>query len=223
MNQLNREVFQVDIQGVFTFAIQGDASILNEYIIERIEQKLKQHQPERSKQRFEIRIHLENNDQTMLDAFLKQCNSNNFIDLLNAQINSDIVLLIWNYDIPVNHIKSSATSFFEYINSIYPTLIDTHRFIIIILANVDISSQSEINHHILGEINGLTVLDTPNKYELLELIPWAHQLFQEQNMEDAQIQQYLNRLKNQKGYFRPTYQEINAIIRELEGGTKRYG
>ena len=67
------------------------------------------------------------------------------------------------------------------------------------------------------------ILPTPHQFELTELLPWFRTKMRNVKLEETKIDYYLNRIKNQQGHLIGTYQEMNQIIHELQGGNKFCG
>ncbi len=212
--QMSKFRIQVKYQGAFVFTVGGNATILEEYIIERIKQELKG-KTDRQTEPHTIKLYQQSilTSKDIEHNFLKQKKLERFTDLFNEQ-NTDILLTIWNYDIPPKTIKPLAKSFWEEIsNPILPLLKKQNRCFIIVWANVDKSPLNGCN---------FTVLPTPDKFDMCELLPWFHNQLKIKGVGEDSMENYLDRLKNQCGHLLGTYQEINQIIRELKGGYRLY-
>lgn len=212
--QMSRFRTQVQYQGAFVFTVGGNVTILEEYIIERIKQELKQ-KTERQTEPHTIKLYQQSilTSKDIEQNFIKQKQLERFTDLFNEH-NTDILLIVWNYDIPPKRIKPLAKSFWEEITTpILPLLKKQNRCFIMVWANVGKSP-----------LNGcdFTVLPTPDKFEMCELLPWFHNQLKIKGVGEDSIEHYLNRLKNQCGHLLGTYQEINQIIRELKGSFRLY-
>lgn len=213
---------EVGYEGAFVFAVAGEFAILEQYIIERIRRELKQ-KTGRENERLEIRLY-RNSIATSADIerkFLEKHQIECFTDLFKtqynpnkAQYNSDLVLIIWNYDIPPNLIKSLAQDFWTDIHcSVDPYLIGKSRCFVILWANLQGKRP----------LTGFPVLPTPKQFDPDDLLPWFRGQLQIVGIEEKGIEHYLNRLESQCGNLIGTYQEMNQIVRELQGSSKLYG
>jgi hypothetical protein len=210
---------QVGYEGAFVFAVGGHDTILEQYIIERLRRELRQ-KTERQNERLEIRLYRKSilTSTDIKSEFLNKYNFEYFTDLFNAQGNTDIVLIIWNYDIPDKFMKSLAEDFWADITfSVSPCLKNQSRCLVIVWANV--------GKRPLTGLTGLTALPSPKKFELCDLLPWFRSQLRMEGIEEDLIDYYLDRLEKQcgNGDLIGTYQEINQIVQELQGGTRFYG
>lgn len=210
---------QVGYEGAFVFAVGGHDTILEQYIIERLRRELRQ-KTERQNERLEIRLYRKSilTSTDIEREFLNKYKFECFTDLFNAQGNTDIVLIIWNYDIPEKFMKSLAENFWADITfSVSPCLKNQSRCFVIVWANV--------GKRPLTGLTGLTALQSPKKFELCELLPWFRSQLRMEGVEEKLIEYYLDRLEKQcgNGDLIGTYQEINQIVQELQGGTRLYG
>jgi hypothetical protein len=210
---------QVGYEGAFVFAVGGHDTILEQYIIERLLRELRQ-KTKRQNERLEIRLYRKSilTSTDIEREFLNKYKFESFTDLFNAQCNTDIVLIIWNYDIPEKFMKSLAEAFWADISSsVLPCLKNQSRCFVIVWANV--------GKRPLTGLTGLTALPSPKKFELCDLLPWFRSQLRMEGIEEKLIEYYLDRLEKQcgNGDLIGTYQEINQIVHELQGGTRFYG
>ena len=210
---------QVGYEGAFVFAVGGHDTILEQYIIERLRRELRQ-KTERQNERLEIRLYRKSilTSTDIEREVLKKYKFEYFTDLFNAQGDTDIVLIIWNYDIPEKFMKLLAEAFWTDISSsVLPCLQNQSRCFVIVWANV--------GKRPLTGLTGLTALPSPKKFELCDLLPWFRSQLRMEGIEENLIEYYLNRLEKQcgNGDLIGTYQEINQIVQELQGGTRLYG
>jgi len=210
---------QVGYEGAFVFAVGGHDTILEQYIIERLRRELRQ-KTERQNERLEIRLYRKSilTSTDIEREFLNKYKFEDFTDLFNAQCNTDIVLIIWNYDIPEKFMKLLAGAFWADISSsVLPCLKNQSRCFVIVWANV--------GKRPLTGLTGLTALPSPKKFDLCDLLPWFRSQLRMEGIEENLIESYLDRLEKQcgNGDLIGTYQEINQIVHELQGGTRFYG
>ncbi|MGK7871793.1 MAG: hypothetical protein AB4426_00220 [Xenococcaceae cyanobacterium] len=204
----------VGYEGAFVFAVGGDYTILEQYIIERIRRELRQ-KTGRQNERLEIRLYRDSilTSKDIEHKFLTRYKFDCFTDLFNAQWNPDIVLIIWNHDIPAKIMKSLAQSFWTDINScVKPFLIDQSRCFVIVWANVG-----------KRPLTGFTALPTPKQFDLSELLSWFRGQLRMEGIGEDCIEHCLNRLKSQCGHVLGTFQEMNQIIHDLKGGSRLNG
>lgn len=205
---------QVGYEGAFAFAIAGHDRILENYVIERIRKALKE-KTGRDNERLEIRLYRDSiiTYEDIECKFLKKYRFEGFTDLFNAQYNPDIVLIIWNYDIPQKIIKPLAEDFWTIISpSVDPFVKRKSRCFVIVWANVG-----------KRPLTGFTALPTPKQFDLKDLLPWFRGQLKILEIGDNMIDYYINRLESQCGNLIGTYQEMNQIIQELQGGSRLYG
>jgi hypothetical protein len=210
---------QVGYEGAFVFAVGGHHTILEQYIIERLRRELRL-KTGRQNERLEIRLYRKSilTSTDIESEFLNKYKFEYFTDLFNAQCNTDIVLIIWNYDIPEKFMKSLAEAFWADITfSVSPCLKNQSRCFVIVWANV--------GKRPLSGLTGLTALPSPRRFELCHLLPWFRSQLKTEGIEENLIEYYLDRLEKQcgNGDLIGTYQEINQIVQELQGGTRLYG
>ncbi len=210
---------QVGYEGAFVFAVGGHDTILDQYIIERLRRELRQ-KTERQNERLEIRLYRKNllTSTDIEREVLNKYKFEYFTDLFNAQGNTDIVLIIWNYDIPEKFMKSLAEDFWADITfSVSPCLKNQSRCFVIVWANV--------GKRPLTGLTGFTALPSPKKFDLCDLLPWFRSQLRMEGIEENLIESYLDRLERQcgNGDLIGTYHEINQIVQELQGGTRLYG
>lgn len=207
---------QVGYEGAFVFAIGGHDTILEQYIIERLLRELRQ-KTKRQNERLEIRLYLKSisTSKDIARELLTKYNFESFTDLFKAQCNTDVVLIIWNYNIPAKSMKSLAETFWVDISSsVLHCLKNQSRCFIIVWANIGKRPQT-----------GFTALASPKNFKLCELLPWFRSQLRDEGIDEKLIEYYLNRLEKQcgDGDLIGTYQEINQIVHELQGGTRFYG
>lgn len=208
---------QVRTEGAFVFVVGGDYMILEQYVIERICWGLKQ-KTGRQNERKEIRLYRESIvshtdiKRKLIDKYqMESCG-----DLFKTRWNPDLVLIIWNYDIPQKIIKSLAPEFWTDIRpSVLPNLQNQSRCLVIVWAHINIKRPWKVPE--------FTVLPLPKAFDLCELVPWFRGQLKMAGIGDDRIDDYLKRLKNQCGNLSGTYQEMNQIVQELQGGTQFYG
>jgi hypothetical protein len=207
---------RVGYEGAFVFAIGGHDTILEQYIIERLLRELRQ-KTKRQNERLEIRLYLKSisTSKDIARELLTKYNFESFTDLFKAQCNTDVVLIIWNYNIPAKSMKSLAETFWVDISSsVLHCLKNQSRCFIIVWANIGKRPQT-----------GFTALASPKNFKLCELLPWFRSQLRDEGIDEKLIEYYLNRLEKQcgDGDLIGTYQEINQIVHELQGGTRFYG
>ncbi|MBR8827664.1 MAG: hypothetical protein DSM107014_07105 [Gomphosphaeria aponina SAG 52.96 = DSM 107014] len=198
--------FKLGYQGIFAFTIVGDDSILRNYIIKRIIKELDAKRTCRSPRN----IYLSD----MYETIEEEINStdSNIVSLLNDDDYLDTLLIIWNYSLHQDKISSMASSFLNQIRQKYSQYLkNKRRCLIIILANVSTPCQP----------NGYNPITVPEKFNIDELSDWFYRCLITYGIEEVMIEQYLNRLKGQKGDFIATYRIIEAIIDELQNKYER--
>jgi len=209
---------QVGYEGAFVFAIgYRHIIILEQYIIERLRWELRQ-KTKRQNEQLEIRLYRKSiaTSTDIEREFFSKYKFEDFTELFDTQGNTDIVLIIWNYDIPEKFMKSLAQDFWAKISySVSPCLKNQSRCLVIVWANV--------GKRPLPGVMGCTTLPTPKKFKCCDLLPWFRSQLKMEGITEEQIEHYLYRLENQDGELIGTYQEMNQIIHELQGSSRLYG
>jgi len=209
---------EVGYEGAFVFAIgYRHLMILEQYIIERLRRELRG-KTRRQNEQLEIRLYRKSivTPADIEREFLNKYQFADFTELFNTQGNTDMMLIIWNYDIPEKLMKPLAQDFWTKINrSISPCLKNQSRCLVIVWANV--------GKRPLPGVNGCTTLPAPKKFKPCDLLPWFRSQLKMGGIREEQIQHYLQRLANQDGELIGTYQEMNQIIHELQGSSRLYG
>lgn len=206
---------QVGYEGAFVFAVAGEFVILEQYIIERIRRELKQ-KTGRKNERLEISLYRDSiaTSADIKSKFLEKHQLECFTDLFKIQYNSDLVLIIWNHDIPPKIIKSLSQDFWtDTHSSVDPYLTGKSRCFVILWANLQGKRT----------LTGFPALPTPKRFDPDDLLPWFRGQLQILGIEEKGIENYLKRLESQYGNLIGTYQEMNQIVRELQGSSKLYG
>ncbi|NER24494.1 MAG: hypothetical protein F6J86_34680 [Symploca sp. SIO1B1] len=208
---------KVGYEGAFVFIIGGHSTILEQYIIERLRRELKR-KTGRQNEQLHIRLY-RRRITTSMDIereFFSNYQFEDFIQLLDTQGNTDIVMIIWNYDIPDKFMKPLAQDFWTKISyCVSPYLKNQSRCLVMVWANV--------GKRRLPRMTGFTTLPTLNKFEPLDLSSWFRNRLQREGIREEQIEHYLQRLRNINGDLIGTYQELNHIIHELQGSSRLYG
>ncbi len=207
--QMTRFRQTLGYEGAFTFAVGGNHNILERYIIERIKRELKA-KTERPNQSYQIRLYRTSvsGSASIERELVTACGFERLTDLFDIQSNTDIVLIIWNYDLPAQQMKNIAQAFWQEIEpQVWPFLQNQGRCLVIVWADVD-----------RAPLEAFTRLPTPDKFELSELIPWFRGKLKQLELEEELVEHCLDRLKKQDGHVIGTYQEMNQIIHELQGG-----
>ncbi len=204
-------------EGAFSFAISGNMTILEQYIIERMMRELRS-KTGRPCIRFSVRVYP---DDLLpgISAIERKLVASQICDSLPRWFDDnpdvDIVLIVWNYEIPPVAMKLVASSFWEAIKSqVMPCLRNQSRCFVVIWANIG-------NRKYIIEQS--TIISAPAKFAVSELEQWFRGQLRQLGIEENVIQQYLLRLKNQHGHLIGTFQEMQGIIHELQGGITFYG
>lgn len=206
---------KVGYEGAFVFAVAGEFVILEQYIIERIRRELKQ-KTGRKNERLEISLYRDSiaTSADIKSKFLEKHQLECFTDLFKIQYNSDLVLIIWNHDIPPKIIKSLSQDFWtDTHSSVDPYLTGKSRCFVILWANLQGKRT----------LTGFPALPTPKRFDPDDLLPWFRGQLQILGIEEKRIEHYLKRLESQYGNLIGTYQEMNQIVSELQGSSKLYG
>ncbi|WP_207714174.1 hypothetical protein [Scytonema sp. UIC 10036] len=197
---------QIKYEGAFAFSVGGDVLLLEQYIIERIRRELNQ-TTQRHTERFDVQLYRSTiiNHQDIERDFLNKYEYDCLTNVFGYQVNTDIMLIVWNFDIPQKNMKLLAKSFWtELSERVIPFLANQSRCFVLVWANVG-----------KKPLEGFTVLPTPDKFEFTELEAWFRSQLRNEGVPKERIDYYLNRLKKQCGNLVGTYREMNHIIQNL--------
>ena len=208
---------RIGYQGTFAFSLGGDRTLLDEYIILRMQREL-QNFTGRPHKRFEVSLHcrkiLEN--QNIEHYFLKRYPYERLTNVFEDSVNSDVLLVVWNYDIPSKIMQPVAQSFWQEIEpQLLPIMQIQNLCFVLILANIGNLDKSPIE--------GFISLPTPAKFEFADLASWFSSQLKQEGIANNWIDYYLNRLEDQCENLVGTYQEMKEIIHEMQGGFRLYG
>jgi hypothetical protein len=194
------------------FAVSGDFSILRDYIIERMCQKLGRRVPGAQTM---LDISLNQNDVTEGESVIEKkvvsrSRCDKLIDLFKKYPKTHIVLVVWCYAFPPEHIKIVATHFWQEVEqSVSPFLREQSQCFVLILANVDVEGRPY-------QIDNFTALQTPSEFAMHDLLPWMQGRLENLGIEQNDIELCLERLKDQRGDFIRTYREMEYILNFLQ-------
>ena len=198
-------------EGAFAFTVGGDRTVLEQYIIERIRRELSQ---KTGRKNDILEIHLINSEKEIdiEGEFLKRYQYDRFTDVFRDITRPDIVLIIWNHDIPQKIIKQLAKKFWEDTHaSVLPYLQGRSRCFVTIWANVGKSYRI-----------GFDILPIPKQFQLGDLSAWFRGQLIEAKLGNDAIERYIERLQNHCGELFWSYREMSKIIQEIQGGTRFY-
>ncbi len=207
----------IGYQGTFAFSLGGDRTLLDEYIILRIQREL-QNFTGRSHRRFEVSLHCRKimENQNIEHYFLKRYPYERLTSVFEDRVNSDVLLVVWNYDIPSKIMQPVAESFWQELEPLLVPIVQLQNLcFVIILANIGNLDKSPIE--------GFVGLPTPVKFEFADLASWFTSQLKQEGIADNWIEYYLNRLEDQCENLVGTYQEMKEIIQEMQGGSRLYG
>ncbi len=206
-------------EGAFAFSVEGDGTLLKEYIIERIQYELKEI-TDRNNQQFDVHLYREKilNHRDIERRFIERYEDYNCLtDIFENQVGTDIMLIVWNWDIPRKIMKELAQLFWrELKQSVLPCVRSKSRHFVLIWANVG----AKVGR---SSLQGFTGLPTPDKFDLIELEAWFRSQLREQGVAANRIESDFNKLRTHCGGVLGTYGEMKQIIQELQGGSRLYG
>ncbi|MBN1875108.1 MAG: hypothetical protein JXA33_12820 [Anaerolineae bacterium] len=193
----------------FTVGVQ-DETLLQEYIVPRIARELraKLHRPHR-----QLEVQLYQGDVAAGARMVERKLATRYAcgrlcDLFAENAIQDIVLVVWNYDVPLPYMEQFATTFWnEACTQVTPYLRDHGRCFVVIWANIG-----------SDPLSGFTVLPTPQVFDLKDLTAHFRSQLMQCELDTPCIDAYLARLQSHHGHVRGTFREMLNIIRELQGG-----
>jgi hypothetical protein len=205
-------------QGAFAFSVGSEELLFREYILKRIECELKDH-TNHSIEKIELTLGKVINNYTDIENILYekyqcQCLTN----LFNHEKMTDIMLIVWNHQIPPKNMQELAQAFWNSVSQKVKPFVEKKKCcFLLIWVNVD---RKNMRRKFVQEF---TVLPTPKKFEFSELEPWFGNLLRTQQVSEENIERYLRRLKRHDGHLVVTFQEMSSIIKDLQGGVRLYG
>ncbi|MBA3533488.1 MAG: hypothetical protein H0T73_16340 [Ardenticatenales bacterium] len=201
-------------QGVFSFTMTGEQHFLENYILERIVKELRSKTRRPVRPPLHIPLHWTDVGGASLDIeeeLCHQCQGSDLKTLIRESGSSDLILVIWNYDIPADKITTIARPFWKKVQQeIAPTL--TSRCLVLVWVNVG-------GDKIPMELDESTALQVPQHFDVQDLIPYIRGCLLQHQMEEAIITRCVTRLQRRGGHLIATYREMVQIVKELQGGT----
>lgn len=201
----------VRYEEAFAFTVGvPDETLLQEYIVPRIARELR---AKLSRPHRQLEIQLYQGDvaagiETVENKLTKRYACKKLCDLFAENALQDIVLVVWNYDIPLPYMEQLATSFWNKIYAqVMPYLRSHSRCFVIIWANIG-----------CDPLSGFTVLPTPQTFDLNDLTAHFRGQFAQCGLDAPCIDAYLARLRSHYGHVRGTFREMLEIIHEIQGG-----
>ncbi len=195
--------------GPFAFSLGGDVHILQDYIIERLLSEFKHSMGRKYEQPIHIWpvwLYLEDilprGTPIIERKIMDEKGHQDLRDLFDT-CSGDIIIIIWNYDVPELEMRKIISSFWE---SACVLLGEQSRCFVVIWANVGAKPDP------LDKFIDLTV---PDRFETSELRKWFQRQFREHRFDEQEITQNLKRLERHYGKLIPTYHEIEQIIKGL--------
>ncbi len=204
---------KITYEGAFAFSVGGESLLLEKYIIERIRRELKGY-TKNENNIFDIKLYKNNvsKHEDIERQFLYRNKYQSLADVFNSEVNTDIIVIVWNYEIPLKTMNLwGKRSWAEMKTRILKLVEKKSRCCVFIWANVN-KSPSEV----------FTILPI-EKFELHELETWFRPKLRQVGVAEEKINYYLGRLKEPDGHFAATYSEMNRMIQDLQGGFKLYG
>jgi len=197
-------------EGAFAFAVGGPSTLLEHYVIERILLELR-NKTQRPYKRIDLRLYRDDisaGARAIEDKLVVSQNCGQLCDLFADDSSVDILLIVWNYDVPKREMSLVAASFWDRASAqILPLLQDKGCCFVAIWANVG------------GDpLDKFIVLPVPSRFDVPSLKQWFRGRLKQLGLEDDVINHYINRLESQHGHLIGTYHEMDQIVRELQGG-----
>lgn len=198
-------------EGVFAFAVGGPYLILENYVVARIREELrrKMQRPYRA-----LDVQLYQGDiaaglRAIEHKLAQRYRCERLCDLFGDRALEDIMLVVWNYDVPPNDMRQVAQAFWNAATAqVLPRLQNHSRCFVVVWANVG-----------FAPLEDFMVLPTPQSFDPNQLKAWFRGRLQQLALEQSVIDHYLVRLENQQGHLIGTFQEMTHILNELQGGT----
>ena len=200
-------------EGSFAFCMGGDSDIVDQYVIERLHRELKGYTGRPFK---EVEIYLSLEDfskgNELIEYKLKEQNDSDLYSFFGDGSNDDIFMIVWNRELPCEKIEEVAfTTWENFRNKTEVFIKDQYRILIVLWVNAE-----------PGCLKGFTLLDIPAKFDISTLEQWFRGQLIHARLPNEKINKYWKKLENLHGDLFATYRVLRKIIRELQGGTKRY-
>ena len=217
--QMNEFSKRLNFGGAYPFLLGGQDNVLRDYIIERMCRELK-NKLGRAHRKIDIRLVREDvpdSKSVIRKKILARSNQyKTLVDLFKEDRETDVVLTIWNYFFPPEALKVAAHYFWEeVVAEALPFLEhETGQCFIIILANVG-------EKEFIYPLDYFTLLHVPDQFEMPRFTKWVRGWLQRQGLKSSTIEACIDRLEANHGHFLATYQEIESIISDFQGGNQR--
>jgi hypothetical protein len=205
-------------EGVFSFAVGGPYAVLEHYIIPRILQELKSKTQRPYGPPIPISLYQDDvstGPDVITHKLAVRQDCRQLRDLLTRDAPVDTVMIVWNHSIPTKDMNHIANIFWDEVNAqIMPLLRNQSRCFVVIWANVGVDPL---------DADPCVALPMPKQLKTHDLSQWFRGHLRQLALADDDINRYLARLESHHGDLMGTYQEMNYIVQELQGGTVRYG
>jgi hypothetical protein len=202
-------------KGVFAFALGGYNNAYNfwkDYVIESILSELREKVKIRCDKPIDLKVSTPLDLDDLEKQLLKNLNCQQLSDLLGKLKNSDVILLIWNLDIPFTDTNRIATSFWNRISEqVAHVFKDERRSFIIFWINL-YEGQWKLDNYCC-----LPILE---KFNLDDLKDYFERSFEDIGMAQEDVKKCVRRLEKKEGHIVKTFWEWQNILNELQGEVK---
>jgi hypothetical protein len=197
-------------EGPVSFAVTSqDSTVLREYVVERILLELRR-KTGRPNHRQTISLgprSLADGAQGLI-ARMSGRPDGRILDLLSNEVAADLVFVVWSPSVPESQMREYAAACWREIEDpVRNALQNKGRSLVLIW----ISLQDE-------PLAGFHLLQVPDTFDTGELCPWLRGRLRAGGVPDDRIDVYLDRLAEHEGHPLGTWQALNDIVTDLQGG-----
>jgi hypothetical protein len=205
----------LQIDGIFPFTLGGRFEVLDKYIVKRIEQTLR-NKDDRPIKRVDVNLYAKNSSETftghqIIEQQIKDYyHCDRLADLFDERQRIDVLLVVWNYDVPPPEVQLIAESFWSVSQpQLIATVTGQSRRFIVLWINIDSEPLS------LPVFYALPPLEC---FEVEEIVGYFRDRLLKFNVEADDVEYFLTQLKRHQGQLLGTFQEMNRLVEIFTGG-----
>jgi len=213
--QINEFTNILQLDGIFPFTLGGRFEVLDKYIVKRIEQTIK-NTDDRPIKRADVNLYAKNCSETLngyqiIEQQIKEYyHCDRLTDLFDEVQRIDVLLIVWNYDVPHPEVKQIAESFWGVAQPRLSSMVlgQSRRFIVLWI-NIDSEPLS------LPMFYALPPLEC---FEVEEIVSYFRDRLLKYNVENNHVEYFLAQLRRHQGQLLGTFQEMYRLVESFTGG-----